>query len=245
MYGVFLPQSWSQNIVFQISWGTKQDDIPDSDLGAVVQDSQSHVDVEMPAEAADMNSIYEESLANVRDRIPVGHGSAKKVGQSIAEREQAAKMYYSNVKTNVLLAWVLSNVRFCFSWGIEDIDFRRLGTACLQHPKRAECRGCFWTRSRFNKNQGVSRVYHGFYRVIELCGTSIVFRSKMTGLITFSQRFVGSTLYLMARLITGWAWVDYGEIMDHSSSWINSVACWYTVVINSSFPARCVAFLLD
>lgn len=102
--------------MFQISWGTKQDDIPDSDLGAVVQDSQSHVDVEMPAEAADMNSIYEESLANVRDRIPVEHGNSKKVGQqTIVEREQAAKMYYSNVKTNVLLAWVLSNVRSIYS----------------------------------------------------------------------------------------------------------------------------------
>ena len=94
----------------QISWGTKQDDIPDTDLGAVVQDSQSHVDVEMPTEAADIDSIYEESLANLRDRIPVYHEKEKKVTQSIAEKEQAAKVYYTNVKTNVLLAWVLSNV---------------------------------------------------------------------------------------------------------------------------------------
>jgi chitin synthase len=95
-------------------------------LGAVVQDSQSHVDVEMPAEAADMNSIYEESLANVRDRIPVGHGNAKKVGQTIAEKEQAAKMYYANVKTNVLLAWVLSNVLFRVTLILNDAYFRLL-----------------------------------------------------------------------------------------------------------------------
>jgi chitin synthase len=66
----------------------------------------------MPAEAADVNSIYEESLANLRDKIPVDHGNSKKVVQTIAEKEQAAKLYYSAVKTNVLLAWVLSNVRF-------------------------------------------------------------------------------------------------------------------------------------
>ena len=98
-------------LLFQISWGTKQDDIPDSDLGAVVQDSQSHVDVEMPAEAADMNDIYEESLSNLRDRIPVDQTIAKKGVASIAEKEQAAKIYYANVKTNLLLAWVVSNVR--------------------------------------------------------------------------------------------------------------------------------------
>ena len=68
----------------------------------------------MPAEAADMNSIYEESLANLRDKIPVNQGNAKKVVQTIAEKEQAAKMYYAAVKTNVLLAWVLSNVRLCY-----------------------------------------------------------------------------------------------------------------------------------
>ena len=65
----------------------------------------------MPAEAADMNSIYEESLSNLRDRIPVDQTIAKKGVASIAEKEQAAKIYYANVKTNLLLAWVVSNVR--------------------------------------------------------------------------------------------------------------------------------------
>ncbi|KAF8902893.1 chitin synthase-domain-containing protein [Gymnopilus junonius] len=91
-----------------ISWGTKQDSVPDSDLGAVVQDSHSHVDVEMLTEVADINSIYEDSLANLRDRVPVGNGKGKGT-LSIAEREHAAKDYYANVRTNVLLTWVLSN----------------------------------------------------------------------------------------------------------------------------------------
>ncbi|KAG5647067.1 hypothetical protein DXG03_001437 [Asterophora parasitica] len=91
-----------------ISWGTKQDSAPETDLGAVIQDSQSNVDVDMPAEAADVNSIYEEALTNLRTRKPAmkkGAGSA----QAMAEKEQAAKDYYANVRTNVLLSWVLSN----------------------------------------------------------------------------------------------------------------------------------------
>ena len=63
----------------------------------------------MLTEAADVNSIYEESLSNLRDRVPIDNPKAKSL-PSIAEKEQAAKDYYANVRTNVLLAWVLSNV---------------------------------------------------------------------------------------------------------------------------------------
>jgi len=85
----------------------------------------------MPAEAADMNGIYEESLANLRDRIPVGHGNSKKVEQTIAEKEQAAKLYYSAVKTNVLLAWVLSNVRFSLYLKILKLELDFFVRDCL------------------------------------------------------------------------------------------------------------------
>lgn len=56
-----------------------------------------------------MNSIYEESLSNLRDRVPIDNGKGKGP-LSVAERENNAKDYYANVRTNVLLAWVLSNV---------------------------------------------------------------------------------------------------------------------------------------
>ncbi|KAG6855744.1 hypothetical protein H0H87_011354 [Tephrocybe sp. NHM501043] len=77
-----------------ISWGTKQDNAPDRDLGAVIQDSHSQVDLEMLTEAADVNGIYEEALTNLKTRKPA---VAKKSGglPSIAEREQAAKDYYA------------------------------------------------------------------------------------------------------------------------------------------------------
>jgi len=63
----------------------------------------------MLTEPADINSIYEESLANLRDRIPIDDGKGRG-GLSIAEKEHQAKEYYASVRTNVLLAWVLSNV---------------------------------------------------------------------------------------------------------------------------------------
>ncbi|KAK2467893.1 hypothetical protein APHAL10511_000188 [Amanita phalloides] len=95
-----------------ISWGTKQDTVPDTDLGAVVQNSESQVDVEMLSSPADVNSIYEEALENLRALNMGEKGKEKKNTERVltdAERELAAKDYYANVRTNVLLSWVLTN----------------------------------------------------------------------------------------------------------------------------------------
>ncbi|KAG1858160.1 glycosyltransferase family 2 protein [Suillus subluteus] len=90
-----------------ISWGTKQDAVPDADLGAAVQDSHSQVDIAMLAEAADVNGIYEESIDNLKYRKPANKNKGNV--NTEREREMAAIDYYANVRTNVLLAWVLSN----------------------------------------------------------------------------------------------------------------------------------------
>ncbi|KAG8213898.1 hypothetical protein J3R82DRAFT_10643 [Butyriboletus roseoflavus] len=78
----------------------------------------------MLAEAADVNGIYEEALdslraakfadvANARGGAKTKQGTrGKKPSKVMSEREkeQAAIDYYANVRTNVLLTWVLSNV---------------------------------------------------------------------------------------------------------------------------------------
>ncbi|KAF8733443.1 hypothetical protein AX14_003877 [Amanita brunnescens Koide BX004] len=95
-----------------ISWGTKQDSVPETDLGAVVQNSESQVDVEMLSSPADVNSIYEEALENLRLRNMGEKGGEKKKPEKVltdAEKEMAAKDYYANVRTNLLLSWVMSN----------------------------------------------------------------------------------------------------------------------------------------
>ncbi|KAF9556711.1 glycosyltransferase family 2 protein, partial [Agrocybe pediades] len=150
-----------------ISWGTKQDSIPDSDLGAVVQDSHSQVDVEMLTEIADINSIYEESLTNLRDRVPIDSGKGKGP-KTIAEKENAAKDYYADVRTNVLLAWVLSN-------GL-------LLIAILSGMKETDA---------FGKDIGLTKVKG--YMIFILTFTAM----------TNAVRFMGSTTYLLLRLITG------------------------------------------
>jgi chitin synthase len=89
-----------------------------------VQDSHSQVDIKMLAEAADVNGIYEEALDSLRaakfSDVGGARGGAKAkpgVGKankpkvmSEREKEQAAIDYYADVRTNVLLTWVLSNV---------------------------------------------------------------------------------------------------------------------------------------
>ncbi|KAF8210175.1 chitin synthase-domain-containing protein [Mycena galopus ATCC 62051] len=89
-----------------ISWGTKQDSIETTDLGAVVQDMHAQIDVEMATDKADVNNIYEEALSNLKTRKPAFSHSAP---MSNTEKDQLVKDYYANVRTNVLMAWVLSN----------------------------------------------------------------------------------------------------------------------------------------
>ncbi|KAF8514223.1 glycosyltransferase family 2 protein [Hysterangium stoloniferum] len=91
-----------------ISWGTKEEGPTDADLGAVIQDKESRVDLEVIVEPSDVNNAYLEVLHNLRVRKPVtkpppGGGAA----------EQKAKDYYASIRTNVLLAWVLSNGVLC------------------------------------------------------------------------------------------------------------------------------------
>lgn len=120
------------NFLLQISWGTKQDDEVETDLGAVIQNSQSQVDVEILAEPSDVNAMYDETLNNLKTRKPV---TKPNTVPSAAEKEQQAKDYYANVRTNVLLAWVLSNV------GVLSRSFLRwiincdVGDVASRHPE--------------------------------------------------------------------------------------------------------------
>jgi len=191
-------------IIVQISWGTKQDSTPDLDLGAVVQDSHSQVDVEMLTEIADINSIYIESLTNLRDRVPVDNGKSKGL-MSIAEKEHAAKDYYADVRTNVLLAWVLSNV-CCYLLCSLFTQHRRLSTqgllliAILSGMKETDA---------FGKDIGLTKVKGYMIFILTFTAmTNFVVRTIISFLgiwidVFSLQRFIGSTTYLLLRLITG------------------------------------------
>ncbi|KAF9070089.1 chitin synthase-domain-containing protein [Rhodocollybia butyracea] len=180
-----------------ISWGTKQDTL-EIDLGAVntIQSQKSQVDVEVLSTAADVNEIYQEAIENLKRRQPgwqeldkkidekgPGKGGRKAKGTTMkggngkavkgkelspAEKEQAAKDYYANVRTNVLLCWVISN---CL-----------LIIAILQGSSLS---GTFGDSNSTGRVKG--------YLVFILVFTTI------SNLV----RFIGSTFYLLIRLITG------------------------------------------
>ncbi|KAI6134500.1 glycosyltransferase family 2 protein [Pisolithus croceorrhizus] len=157
-----------------ISWGTKQDMVPDKDLGTAVQDSHSQVDIEMLAEAADANGIYEDALEGLRASkfANGGSGDSKRIRperkvMNEREREMAAMDYYADVRTNVLLAWVLSN-----------------GVLLLLILSESS------PSSTFDPEAGVSRT-KGYLMFI------LAFAA-----ITNSVRFAGSTLYLLMRVFT-------------------------------------------
>jgi chitin synthase len=80
-----------------ITWGTKgtDRDVP-SDLGNVVQDSNSRIDLEIVPEAP--NDLYVEALENLRTRKPLPRTPG---GLSEGEKDQIRRDYYANLRTNV------------------------------------------------------------------------------------------------------------------------------------------------
>ena len=86
------------------SWGTKGDTTVSQDLGNVKSTGQGMAEVSLPTAQADIDTAYEESLANIRERPMLIQGAPS------ADKQAEKKMdYYKNIRTNVLLLWSLSN----------------------------------------------------------------------------------------------------------------------------------------
>ena len=86
-----------------ISWGTKGDATPNSDLGKVTSTGKGMAQVSLPTAQSDIDTTYEEALSNLRERPFMVKGANK-------ENEATRKLdYYKNIRTNVLLLWALSN----------------------------------------------------------------------------------------------------------------------------------------
>lgn len=87
------------NVVFQISWGTKETGLEQLDLGTVQATPDNKVvEVELDEAPADRNSSYMDALHRLKIRKPL---PTRKGGATPAEKEQAAKDYYASVRTNV------------------------------------------------------------------------------------------------------------------------------------------------
>nr|ANG56502.1 chitin synthase class I [Ustilago esculenta] len=86
------------------SWGTKGDTTVSKDLGAVVSTGKGTVEITLPTAQADIDTAYDDALNNLRTRPMIIRGDA-------SNEEKAARQmdYYKNIRTNVVLAWALSN----------------------------------------------------------------------------------------------------------------------------------------
>ncbi|CAG8962298.1 hypothetical protein HYFRA_00005353 [Hymenoscyphus fraxineus] len=91
-----------------ISWGTKGDNIIQTDLGSANGHGKGGtVELEMPSEQLDIDSGYDEALRNLRDRVEVPV-------QGVSEGQQQED-YYRSVRTYMVLCWMIANALLAMS----------------------------------------------------------------------------------------------------------------------------------
>lgn len=88
--------------VHDVSWGTKGDNKVSTDLGVVTTGkNKNEVEVQVPTAETDINAAYEDAIHVLSTRPP-------KV-ESKPDPSTQQEDYYRGFRTNVLLAWTLSN----------------------------------------------------------------------------------------------------------------------------------------
>ncbi|OLL25808.1 Chitin synthase 2, partial [Neolecta irregularis DAH-3] len=83
-----------------VSWGTKGDTTIHTDLGAAVVKGDI-VEIEMPFEQHDIDTTYNEALANLRER--------KKLDDVPRNEGQIQEDYYREIRTRLVLIWLIAN----------------------------------------------------------------------------------------------------------------------------------------
>jgi chitin synthase len=85
-----------------VTWGTKGDNVINTDLGAAKVINGSTVVVEMPSEQLDIDSGYDAALRNLRDRL--------EVPETPIPEAQMQEDYYRAVRTYMVSIWMAANV---------------------------------------------------------------------------------------------------------------------------------------
>ncbi|KAE8414329.1 chitin synthase-domain-containing protein [Aspergillus pseudocaelatus] len=85
-----------------VTWGTKGDNVINTDLGAARIINGSIVEVEMPSEQLDIDSGYDAALRNLRDR--------EEVPEPPVSESQLQEDYYRAVRTYMVSIWMVANV---------------------------------------------------------------------------------------------------------------------------------------
>lgn len=77
------------------------------------------IELILPSSQSDIDSAYDEALHNLKTRP-----TAIPRQQTLMEKQSEVMDYYRNVRTNVLLAWALSNVRLSALLSLSSSIFR-------------------------------------------------------------------------------------------------------------------------
>ncbi|PKY05611.1 chitin synthase A [Aspergillus campestris IBT 28561] len=98
-----------------VTWGTKGDNVINTDLGAARIINGSIVELEMPSEQLDIDSGYDAALRNLRDRL--------EVPEPPVSENQLQEDYYRAVRTYMVVIWMTANVILAMSvsevYGVE------------------------------------------------------------------------------------------------------------------------------
>ncbi|KAL8292822.1 hypothetical protein RQP46_000516 [Phenoliferia psychrophenolica] len=86
------------------SWGTKEQTTHEVDLGIAASAGSGTVEIALPSAQADIDGTYNDALDRIKTR-PMIIPRPK----NTKEKEEEKRDYYAGIRTNVLLAWVLSN----------------------------------------------------------------------------------------------------------------------------------------
>lgn len=85
-----------------VTWGTKGDNVVNTDLGTARIINGSVVELEMPSEQLDIDSGYDSALRNLRDRL--------EVPEPPVPESQLQEDYYRAVRTYMVSVWMVANV---------------------------------------------------------------------------------------------------------------------------------------
>lgn len=90
-----------------ISWGTKGDNVVNTDLGAAKASKSGLVELDMPSEQLDIDSGYDTALRNLRDRV--------EVPEPPPSASQMQEDYYRGVRTYMVTIWMFCNAILAMS----------------------------------------------------------------------------------------------------------------------------------
>ena len=105
-----------------VTWGTKGDNVINTDLGSAKTINGSTVVIEMPSEQLDIDSGYDAALRNLRDRL--------EVPEPPPSDSQLQEDYYRAVRTYMVSIWMVANVILGMAvsevYGIDPVSYTHL-----------------------------------------------------------------------------------------------------------------------